>query len=66
MDLNAMTWTMRDVETLQEYERLGLKVRLDGEQIFASGTKTTEAVVWLKERKPQVIELLKCRSEIPW
>ncbi len=66
MDLNNMTWTMKDVIQLQDYEGLGLKIRLDGEQIMASGRKTAEVIQWLRDRKQQVIELLKCRSEIPW
>lgn len=61
-------WTIQDVLTLQEYEAAGLKLRVDGETLHASPRERIdpEMLAFLRERKQQVMELIRYRTEIPW
>jgi hypothetical protein len=63
-----MTWTFADVLKLQEYEKLGLKLRVDGDVLHASPRERIdpEILAWLRDRKPQLIEFLQYRDQIPW
>lgn len=61
-------WTFNDVMKLQEYESLGLKLRVDGDTLHASPRERIdpEILQFLRERKQQVMELVRYRTEIPF